>query len=153
MPKRSSCPACLEHDIALLAYFPLATGLLTGRWSRDEALPEGTRMFQCRSLGLASDDSADLVQRLLAFAAERELSLVEVALGALAARPGVTAVMPGATTPEQAVANARAADWVPTRPELAELDRILARAEDGPTPKRAAEQAVESPRPAAHAAG
>jgi aryl-alcohol dehydrogenase-like predicted oxidoreductase len=117
-------PACKARDVAILAYFPLAAGLLTGRWQRGDELPEGTRMRETRSLGLASDESADTIERLTEFAAEREISLIDVAIGGLLAQPAVAAVIAGATTPEHVRTNVRAADWVPRPRDLKLLDEL-----------------------------
>jgi len=117
-------PACLARDVGILPFFPLATGLLTGRWKGGDPLPEGSHMEFCAKLGLATEEAGAVVDGLAAFADERGVSMVELAIGALAAQPGVSAVIAGATTPEQARANAAAADFVPTEADLAEIDRI-----------------------------
>ena len=117
-------PVCRAHDIGFLAFFPLATGLLTGRWARGETLAEGSRMWQCRSLGLASDDNAEVIDGLRKFAAERDVTLVDLAIGWLAAQRGVACVIAGASTPEQVEANAAAAEFVPTTEDLEEIGRI-----------------------------
>jgi aryl-alcohol dehydrogenase-like predicted oxidoreductase len=117
-------PACNAREVAVLAYFPLAAGLLAGQWQRGEELPEGTRRWETRSLGLASDESADTIERLAEYAAERDISLVDVAIGGLLAQPSVAAVIAGATTPEHVRINARAADWVPRPRDLKLLDEL-----------------------------
>jgi len=117
-------PACLAHGVGILPIFPLGTGLLTGRWRGGEPLPEGSHMEFCAKLGLATDEAGRIVDQLAAFAAERGVSMVELAIGALAAQPGVSSIITGASTPEQARANAAAADYVPGETDLAEIDRI-----------------------------
>ncbi len=110
-------PTCERLDVGFIPYFPLASGLLTGKYRRGEAVPEGTRLHG-RELA-----EADLgrVERLEAFAAERGVTLLDVAIGGLAAMPGVASVIAGATKPEQVRANAAAGSWVPSADELAAL--------------------------------
>ena len=114
-------PACERFGVGLLPYFPLANGLLTGKYRRDQPAPQGTRMA-----GRAIDDRMyDIIEGLAAFAAARGLSMVDVAIGALAAKPVVASVITGATRPAQIVANAGAAAWVASADDLAALDTIL----------------------------
>jgi aryl-alcohol dehydrogenase-like predicted oxidoreductase len=117
-------PACLARDVGVLAFFPLATGLLTGRWRGGEPLPKGSHMEFCAKLGLATEEAGRIVDGLAAFAQERGISMVELAIGALTAQPAVSSVIAGATTPEQARANAAAGDVVLRDAELAEIDGI-----------------------------
>lgn len=115
-------PACESFGIGVLPYFPLAYGLLTGKYSRGEAAPEGTRLAsQTARLEGADWDRIDALQ---AFADARDLPLLTVAIGGLAAQPAVPSVISGATRPEQIAANAAAADWQPTASDLAELDDL-----------------------------
>ena len=98
-------PACERLEIGFIPYFPLASGLLTGKYRRGEPAPEGTRLH-----GRQIDDADyDRIERLEAFARERGATLLELAIGGLAALPGVASVIAGATRPEQARANAAAA--------------------------------------------
>jgi aryl-alcohol dehydrogenase-like predicted oxidoreductase len=122
--ERELVPACLAREVGVLAFFPLATGLLTGRWKPGEPLPQGSHMEFCAKIGYATDEAGRIVTGLSAFAAERGISMVQLAIGALLAQRGVSAVIAGATRPEQARANAAAADWVPSAEDLAEIDRI-----------------------------
>ncbi len=117
-------PACLARNVGILPFFPLATGLLTGRWKRGEPLPKGSHMEFCAKLGFATDEAGAIVEKLSAFAEERGVSMVELAIGALAAQPGVSSIIAGATTPEQARANAAAGDVVFSEADLAEIDRL-----------------------------
>jgi aryl-alcohol dehydrogenase-like predicted oxidoreductase len=110
-------PACERLGIGFIPYFPLASGLLTGKYERGKAAPEGTRLHG-REL---QDDHLEAVERLRAFADERGRSLLELAVGGLAAVPGVASVIAGATKPEQVRANAAAAAWEPSPSELDEL--------------------------------
>ncbi len=117
-------PALQHYGIGLLPYFPLANGLLTGKYRRGEAAPAGSRIA---SWGIEIDDrSFDLVGALTAYADERGVSLLDVAISGLAAQPAVSSVIAGATSAEQVRANAKAGQWHPTAEDLAELDRITA---------------------------
>jgi aryl-alcohol dehydrogenase-like predicted oxidoreductase len=122
-------PACERYGIGLLPYFPLANGLLTGKYRRGEAPPEGTRLAGPRGAGELTDERFDVVERLEAFAAERSLSLLDVAIGGLAAQPAVASVIAGATSPEQVKANVAGGAWRPSADDLAALDAIA------PTPR------------------
>jgi aryl-alcohol dehydrogenase-like predicted oxidoreductase len=122
-------PACERYGIGLLPYFPLANGLLTGKYRRGEAPPEGTRLAGPRGAGELTDERFDVVERLEAFAAERSLSLLDVAIGGLAAQPAVASVIAGATSPEQVKANVAGGAWRPSADDLAALDAVA------PTPR------------------
>jgi aryl-alcohol dehydrogenase-like predicted oxidoreductase len=123
-------PACQQFGIGVLPYFPLASGLLTGKYRRGEAAPDGTRLAGPRGAGELTDERFDVVEALEAFAAERSLSLLDVAIGGLAAQPAVASVIAGATSPEQVRANVAAGRWRPTSDDLAALDAVA------PTPRR-----------------
>ena len=116
-------PLCRELDIAFVPYMPLASGLLTGKYTRGQPPPEGSRLerFVNRGVGaeLLGDDRFDVVERLEAFAAARGHTLRELAIAALAADPAIPSVLIGAKTPEQVRSNAAAADW-----ELDEATRV-----------------------------
>jgi aryl-alcohol dehydrogenase-like predicted oxidoreductase len=115
-------PALQQYGIGLLPYFPLASGLLTGKYSRGADLPEGSRL---QAWGMTiSDRDFDKVERLTAFAQERGRSLLDVAIGGLAARPTVSSVIAGATSAEQVRANVAAGAWVPTAEDAAALKEI-----------------------------
>lgn len=115
-------PACRRLDVGLLPYFPLAYGLLTGKYRRGEDAPAGTRLAQ-QSERLRSADW-DRIDALQAFADERDLSLLQVAMGGLAAQPAVTSVIAGVTRPDQVRSNADAASWEPTADDLEALTAI-----------------------------
>jgi aryl-alcohol dehydrogenase-like predicted oxidoreductase len=115
-------PVCERLGVSVVPYFPLARGLLTGKYRRGQPAPDDSRLAGRESV--ASDDEFDVIERLERFAAERGLSLVDVAIAALAARPAVASVICGATRPEQVMANAAAVRWKPTPADLAELDAI-----------------------------
>ena len=114
-------PACSRLGIGFIPYFPLASGLLTGKYEKGRPAPEGTRLAG-REL-----DEADLdtVERLQAFAERHGASLLEVAIGGLAAVDGIASVIAGATKPEQVRANAAAGEWKPTPEQLEELRSLL----------------------------
>jgi aryl-alcohol dehydrogenase-like predicted oxidoreductase len=110
-------PACAELRIRFVPYFPLASGLLTGKYQRGQPMPEGTRLA-----GQEIDDATyDRIEALERFADEHGHSLLELAIGALASRPEVVSVIAGATSPEQVRANAAAGAWQLTPEELAAL--------------------------------
>ncbi|MBY8874062.1 aldo/keto reductase [Micromonospora sp. PLK6-60] len=119
-------PACERFGLGLLPFFPLADGLLTGKYKRGEAPPAGSRLSgggrYARRLAAAK---WDVIEAIEAYAAERGIGLLDVAIGGLAARPAVTSVIAGATTPDQVRANAAAGTWQPTDEDLAALDVIL----------------------------
>ncbi len=110
-------PTCERLGVGFIPYFPLASGLLTGKYRRGEPAPEGTRLHG-REL---EDAKFDRVEQLEAFAAERGVTLLDVAIGGLAAVPGVASVIAGATKPEQVRANAAAGRWEPSADDLAAL--------------------------------
>jgi aryl-alcohol dehydrogenase-like predicted oxidoreductase len=115
-------PACERYGIGILPYFPLESGLLTGKYRRGEPAPEGTRLHG-RAEPL-SDEAFNRVEALEALARERGHTLLEVAVGGLAARPAVGSVIAGATKPEQVQANAAAGEWVPRPEDLEALGRV-----------------------------
>jgi len=122
--ERELIPACLRDGVGLLPYYPLANGLLSGKYRRGEQPPPGSRLSWRR--GWLTDEALDRVEALTEYGAERGLTLLQVAVGALAALPAVGSVICGAMTPEQVTANAAAADWIPSPADLAELDAIVA---------------------------
>lgn len=118
-------PACERFGLGLLPYFPLASGLLTGKYHRGDDAPAEGRIAAWGMTHLLSDANFDVVEGIEAFAAERGLSLLEVAIGGLAARPAVASVIAGATSAAQVKANALAGAWVPTPDDLAALNSLL----------------------------
>jgi aryl-alcohol dehydrogenase-like predicted oxidoreductase len=115
-------PTCERLGIGFLPYFPLASGLLTGKYRRDERPPEGTRLAG-RPERL-TPEAFDKIEALERFAEERGLTLLEVAIGGLAAQPAVASVIAGATKPEQVRANAAAGEWQPSEEDLRELRTV-----------------------------
>ena len=116
-------PAARHFGLGVLPYFPLANGLLTGKVRKGQAQPPGSRL--AGRPGYLTESKLDRVEALISWAAERGLTVLEVAIGALAAQPGCASVIAGATSPEQVKANAAAADWIPSAADLAELDQIV----------------------------
>jgi len=116
-------PAARHFGLGVLPYFPLANGLLTGKARKGQAPPPGSRL--AGRPGYLTESKLDRVEALISWAAERGLTVLEVAVGALAAQPGCASVIAGATSPEQVKANAAAADWIPAAAELAALDQIV----------------------------
>ena len=112
-------PFCREHGIGYVPYYPLESGLLTGKYRRGEPAPAGSRL----SGDGPNDDRLDDVERLEERAEGAGRPLLELAIGGLAAIDGIASVIAGATTPEQVRANAAAGAWAPTP---AELEKILA---------------------------
>ncbi|MEH1012159.1 aldo/keto reductase [Micromonospora sp. CPCC 206060] len=119
-------PACERFGLGLLPFFPLANGLLTGKYRRGEAPPAGSRLSQGgRYAARLAAAPWDTIEAIEAYAAERGLNLLQVAIGGLAAQPAVTSVIAGATTPEQVRDNAAAGAWQPSDEDLAALRAIL----------------------------
>ncbi|HKA02825.1 MAG TPA: aldo/keto reductase [Acidimicrobiales bacterium] len=118
-------PACEHYGLGMLPYFPLVSGLLTGKYRRGEPVPEGTRYQVWGLERQLTDERFDVVEKLEAYAAERGVTIVDVAIGALAAQPAVASVIAGATTPDQVRANAAAVRWQPSAEDLAALRELL----------------------------
>lgn len=114
-------PRCRELGIGYVPYFPLESGLLTGKYRRGAPAPAGTRLADTPTS--LSDERFDRVEALTAFAAERGRTLLELAIGGLASMPGIASVIAGATSPEQVHANVAAGDWAL---DEAELDGLAA---------------------------
>lgn len=117
-------PACEQVGVGLLPYFPLASGLLTGKYTRGASAPAGTRLAD-RPDRLAAADF-DRIEALQRYADERGVPLLHVAIGALAAQPAVASVIAGATSPGQVRANVAAGAWQPTQEDLVALDEVAA---------------------------
>ncbi len=121
-------PAMQKFGVSLIPYSPLASGLLTGKYHRGEAAPEGTRLASGpMAQRLLTDRNYDVVEKLEAFAHGSGHSLLELAFSWLASLPYVATVIAGATKPEQVAANAAAASWRLTAEEMAEVDQITKR--------------------------
>lgn len=116
-------PACDRLGVGVLPYYPLASGLLTGKYRRRERAPAGTRLADRDAI--ADDATFDRLEALERFASTRGLTMVDVAIGGLVVQPTVASVIAGATRPEQVEANVRAARWQPSPEDLTELDSIV----------------------------
>jgi aryl-alcohol dehydrogenase-like predicted oxidoreductase len=121
-------PALQRYGLGLLPYFPLANGLLTGKYSRGAARPAGTRLHSPDYDAYLTPERFDLIESLDRYAKERHRTLLDVAIGALAARPTVASVIAGATKPDQIRANAAAGAWTPGADDLAALEGLLSAA-------------------------
>jgi aryl-alcohol dehydrogenase-like predicted oxidoreductase len=117
--EREVVPAAVHYGVGVLPYFPLAHGLLTGKVRRGQEPPAGSRLAGLPEL--ITPERLDRVEALAAWAGEHGRSLLDVAIGALAALPGCGSVIAGATSPEQIRANAAAGAWEPSAAELAEI--------------------------------
>lgn len=117
-------PACEHLGLGFLPYFPLARGMLTGKYRRDAPPPKGARLADPARAGFLTEDHFDRLAVLEDYAAERGISLLDVAIGGLAAQPAVASVIAGATQAHQVHANAHAGDWEPSPDDLAELARV-----------------------------
>jgi aryl-alcohol dehydrogenase-like predicted oxidoreductase len=118
---------CERKGIAFIPYFPLKSGLLSGKYRRGEAAPEGSRLAGMpadRQEQLFSDETMDTVEALTRYAEKHGHSVLELAIAWLLAKPAVASVIAGATKPEQVWANAKAAAWVLATGEVAEVDAI-----------------------------
>jgi aryl-alcohol dehydrogenase-like predicted oxidoreductase len=117
-------PACEAHGVGMLPFYPLANGLLTGKYRRDGAPERGRLVGRADWL---TAEAFDKVEALEKYAAERDVALLDVAIGGLAAQPAVASVIAGATRPEQVLANVKAAEWEPSTDDLAALDAVIPR--------------------------
>ena len=115
-------PVCERLGIGVLPYFPLASGLLTGKYRRGEERPQGTRLSGRDDM--FTDETWERLEALERFANEHRLTLLQVAIGGLLARPAVASVIAGATKPEQVRANVEAAEWEPTPADVTALDAL-----------------------------
>jgi aryl-alcohol dehydrogenase-like predicted oxidoreductase len=117
-------PALEQYGIGLLPYFPLANGLLTGKYRRGEAPAAGTRIKDWGRESVLTDDTFDVLEALESFAKARGVELLDIAIGGLAAQPTVTSVIAGATSRHQVTRNVAAGNWRPGTDDLAELVEI-----------------------------
>jgi len=119
-------PAAKEYKLGLLPFFPLASGLLTGKYRRGAAAPQDTRFAKMPALRdrYATPHNEDIVEKLQAFAQARGHTMLELAFSWLAARPQVASVIAGATRVEQIEQNAKAISWALSVDDLAEIDKI-----------------------------
>ncbi|MGV1049608.1 MAG: aldo/keto reductase [Solirubrobacterales bacterium] len=121
-------PACERLGVSILPFFPLESGLLSGKYKRGQPAPAGTRLAGAGG-DAASSEQFDVIEAIGAYADARGIETIDVAIAGLAAQPAVASVIAGATKPEQIRANVASLRWQPSAEDLAELDRIA------PTPR------------------
>jgi aryl-alcohol dehydrogenase-like predicted oxidoreductase len=121
-------PACERFGLGFLPFFPLASGLLSGKYKRGEPPPEGTRLaaWGPRGAQALNDKNFEKIEKLEAWASERGHTILELAFAWLLGHPMVSSVIAGATSPEQIHANAATADWALTPDEVAEVSKLVA---------------------------
>ncbi len=119
-------PAAREYKLGLLPFFPLASGLLTGKYKRGSATPDHTRFAKAPALRdrFATSRNEEMAEKLQAFAEQRGHTVLELAFSWLASHPQVSSVIAGATRPEQIEQNVKAIEWKLSAEELAEIDTI-----------------------------
>ena len=130
---RELLPACTRHGMSLLPYYPLAAGMLTGKYRPGQAPAEGTRLSKPNPFydGILSEKNFDALVKLEAFAKEHGHSILELAIGWLASQPVIGSVICGATRPEQVASNARASGWRLSADEISQVDSIMGRTPAG----------------------
>lgn len=116
-------PVCKTCEIGVLPYYPIAKGLLTGKYRRDDAAPAGSRLSGDQYL---ADANFDLLERLQNYARDHGHELLTLAMSWLAAQPSIACIISGASRPEQVAANAGAVRWNLSSTQLAEIDAMLA---------------------------
>jgi aryl-alcohol dehydrogenase-like predicted oxidoreductase len=123
--EREVVPAARHFGLGVLPYFPLANGLLTGKVRKGREIPAGTRLTEPHRAGFVTDAKLDKVEELIRWGDAQGASILEIAIGGLAAQPGCSSVIAGATSPGQVRANAAAGGWEPTEDQLAAIDKIV----------------------------
>ena len=129
-PERGVLDACAELDVAFVPYFPLKSGLLTGKYRRGDAPPEGSRLsgegfFKGKRDELLTEENLDTVERLIAWAEARDRTILDLAFAYLLAHEPVASVIAGATKPSQIQGNAAAAGWRLSPEEVREVRTLL----------------------------
>ncbi|MSO90415.1 MAG: aldo/keto reductase [Acetobacteraceae bacterium] len=126
-PEAELIPALQQYGMGMLPYFPLASGLLTGKYRRNAAMPAGARLTETQRLAdrYLNERNWTIVEKLGDYAAQQGHTMLELAFSWLLAQAPVTSVIAGATKPEQLTANATAGGWKMTVAELADIDRIV----------------------------
>ena len=124
-PGKGVLAECAALNISFIPYFPLANGLLTGKYRKNQLLPQGSRITDGWHSELLTEENLDKVEQLIAFAESRGHTILELAFSWLLSREMVSSVIAGATSPEQARANANAAEWDLTEAELEQVNRIV----------------------------
>jgi len=124
-PEADVLPECARTGVAFLPYFPLANGLLTGKYRKGSPFPESSRAKDAFGPKVFTDENLERADALMAFARSRGHSLLDLAFSWLAARPEVSSVIAGARNAEQVRANSAAATWKLTAADMAEVDNLL----------------------------
>jgi aryl-alcohol dehydrogenase-like predicted oxidoreductase len=124
-PERDVLPECERAGIAFIPYFPLASGLLTGKYRQGQDAPAGSRLQSRRGDSLLTDRNLTVVEQLIEFSESREHTILELGFSWLLRRPAVASVIAGATSPEQVKSNVSAAGWELADTELAEIDSVV----------------------------
>jgi len=124
-PEADVLPECARTGVAFLPYFPLANGLLTGKYRKGSPFPESSRAKDAFGPKVFTDENLERAEALMAFARSRGHSLLDLAFSWLAARPEVSSVIAGARNAEQVRANSAAATWKLTAADMAEVDNLL----------------------------
>ena len=124
-PGKGVLAECAALNISFIPYFPLANGLLTGKYRKNQPLPQGSRITDGWHSELLTEENLDKVEQLIAFAESRGHTILELAFSWLLSREMVSSVIAGATSPEQARANANAGEWDLTEAELEQVNRIV----------------------------
>jgi aryl-alcohol dehydrogenase-like predicted oxidoreductase len=123
--EREVLPLCEKLNIAFLPYYPLASGLLTGKYRLGQPIPSGSRLSTGWHASRFTDEILGKVEALISFAESRGRTILELAVSWLLARPGVASVIAGATSPDQVTVNAASAVWKLDPSELNEIDKIV----------------------------
>ncbi len=118
-------PECARAHLGFLPYFPLANGLLTGKYRKGQPVPEGTRLQNAEKAKILSDENLNKVEALIKYAESKGHTLLELAFSWLASNPVIPSVIAGATSPQQVQANAKAVNWRMSEMERAEIDAIM----------------------------
>jgi len=124
-------PACRHYDVSIMPFYPIASGLLTGKYTRGRAYPKGSRFADVDYYAqVASAGNFAKVEALTDFAEARGHSLLELAMSWLSGREGVSTVLVGASSPDQLERNANAVNWKLTADERSTIDGLLSELQD-----------------------
>jgi len=118
-------PECERRRLAFVPYFPLASGLLTGKYRKGKKLPEGSRAADGWGPKVFTEQNLAIVELLIEFAQSKDHTILELAFSWLLSHQPVASVIAGASKPEQVRANAKAADWQLAADDLAQIDAIM----------------------------
>jgi len=124
-PEAEVLPECQRQGIAFLPYFPLANGLLTGKYRKGQPFPKSSRAEDGFGPKVFTDENLALVEQLVSFAESRGHTLLELSMAWLAAKKVIASIIAGAKTPEQAKANASAVAWRLDEADVAAVDGVL----------------------------